>query len=172
MMMYSVPVLSGRLPNKYLEHWIVLIRAYDLCLQWQINAADLENIRSLLTQFVQDFKTLYIDCDQHPKRPRLYSTNVHGLLHLYDQIRDCGPMFTWDESSTESYMGAIEPMARSGVKIDESAANATFLEEMVKILSYARPKLSLPVGRQQSLNPRAYETEFGYLLPVVETLNV
>jgi hypothetical protein len=81
-------------------------------------------------------------------------------------------MFVWDESSTESYMGAIEPMARSGVKIDESAANATFLEEMVKTLCYARPQLSLPVAKIQKLNPRAYETEFGYLLPVVETQNI
>jgi hypothetical protein len=169
-MMYSVPVLSGRLPDEYLEHWIVLIRAYDICLQWQITADDLEKLRSLLKQFVEDFKRLYIDCDNHPKRLMLYTTNIHGLLHLHEQIKDCGPMFAWDESSTESYMGAIEPMARSGVKIDESAANATFLEEMVKILAYARPQLSLPGPR--TLNPRAYETELGYLLPVKETLAV
>jgi hypothetical protein len=171
-MMYSVPVLSGRLPDEYLEHWIVLIRAYDICLQWQITADDLEKLRSLLKQFVEDFKRLYIDCDNHPKRPMLYTTNIHGLLHLHEQIKDCGPMFAWDESSTESYMGAIEPMARSGVKIDESAANATFLEEMVKILPYARPHLALSVSREQKLNPRAYETEFGFLLPVVETLDI
>jgi hypothetical protein len=170
MMMYSVPVLAGRLPNEYLEHWIVLVRAYDICLKWQISADDLRQIRLLMKQFVEDFKRLYVDCDQHPKRATLYSTNIHGLLHLHDQISDCGPMFTWDESSTESYMGAIEPMARSGVKIDESASNATFLEEMVKVLPYARPQLSLPAGREPTLNPRAYETEFGYLLPVVETL--
>jgi hypothetical protein len=150
----------------------VLIRAYDLCLKWEIEDDDLENIRALIKQFVEDFKRLYVDCDAHPKRPMLYSTNIHGLLHLHDQIRDCGPMFAWDESSTESYMGAIEPMARSGVKIDESAGNATFLEEMVKTLSYARPELSLTVGRQVKLNPRAYETEFGHLLPVVQTLDV
>jgi hypothetical protein len=159
-------------PDEYLDHWIVLIRAYDLCLKWQIEVDDLQKIRSLMKQFVEEFKLLYIDCDDHPKRPMLYSTNIHGLLHLHDQIRDCGPMFAWDESSTESYMGAIEPMARSGVKIDESAANATFLEEMVKTLSYARPQLSLAVGRQLKLNPRAYETEFGHFLPVVQTLDV
>jgi hypothetical protein len=170
MMMYSVPVLRGRLPDRYLEHWILLIRADDLCLKWQIEVHDLQNIRSLLKQFVEEFKRLYIDCDNHPKRPMLYSTNIHGLLHLHDQILDCGPLFAWDESSTESYMGAIEPMAKSGVKIDESAANATFLEEMVKILAYARPQLSLP--GKYSLNARAYETEMGYLLPVVETLAV
>jgi hypothetical protein len=170
MMIYSVPVLAGRLPDEYLEHWIVLIRAYDICLQWQITADDVEKVRSLLKQFVEDFKRLYIDCDNHPKRAMLYTTNIHGLLHLHDQIQDCGPMFAWDESSTESYMGAIEPMARSGVKIDESAANATFLEEMVKILAYARPQLSLP--GKHTLNARAYETELGYLLPVKETLAV
>jgi hypothetical protein len=168
MMMYSVPVLRGRLPDRYLDHWVLLIRAYDLCLKWQLNLHDLHNIRLLLKQYVQEFKQLYIDCDAHPKRSMLYSTNIHGLLRLYDQILDCGPMFAWDESSTESYMGAIEPMARSGVKIDESAANATFLEEMVKILAYARPQLSLP--GKHTLNARAYETEMGYLLPVVETL--
>jgi hypothetical protein len=62
-------------------------------------------------------------------------------------------MFAWDESSTESYMGAIERMARSGVKIDESAPNATFLEEMVKILSYARLQLSFPAARHRHLVP-------------------
>jgi hypothetical protein len=172
MMMYSVPVLSGRLPDVYLDHWIVLIRAYDLCLKWQNDVQDLENIQSLLRTFVEDFKRLYIDCDDHPTRARLYSTNIHGLLHIHDQIKDCGPMFVWDESSTESYMGAIEPMARSGVKIDESAANATFLEEMVKMLGYARRNLTLPVGKQLTLSARAYETEFGYLLPVVEQLTL
>jgi hypothetical protein len=165
-----VPVLSGRLPDEYLEHWILLIRAYDLCLKWQLGNEDLVNIRSLLIKFVDGFKELYVDCDAHPKRSRLYTTNIHGLLHVFDQIMDCGPMFAWDESSTESYMGAIQPMARSGVKIDESAANATFLEEMIKTLTYARPSLGiLTVDR---MNPRAYETELGYLLPVVELLTV
>jgi hypothetical protein len=169
-MMYSVPILSGRLPDEYLEHWIVLIRAYHICLQWQITADDLEKLRSLLKQLVEDFKCLYIDCDNHPKRLMLYTTNIHGLLHLHEQIKDCGPIFAWDESSTESYMGAIEPMARSGVKIDESAANATFLEEMVKILPYARPHLALSVSREQKLNPRSYETEFRFWIPRAQVL--
>jgi hypothetical protein len=169
-MLYSVPALQGRLPAEYLEHWITLIRAYDLCLKWEMTHQDLIQMRSLILEFVQRFKVLYLDCDNHPKRPMLYSTNIHGLLHLHDQIRDCGPMFAWDESSTESYMGAIEPMARSGVKIDESAANATFLEEMVKILAYARPLVFRAVEKRRELNARAYETEFGYLLPVIETL--
>jgi hypothetical protein len=172
MMIYSVPVLHGRLPDKYLTHWIVLIRAYDLCLKWQLTMDDIHEIQSLLVQFVAEFKTLYVDCDDHPKRTRLYSTNIHGLLHLHDQIVDCGPMFAWDESSTESYMGAIQPMARSGVKIDESAANATFLEEMIKTLAYARPQIGLAIGRLNNPSQRAYETELGYLLPVVETLQV
>jgi hypothetical protein len=171
-LLYSVPVLCGRLPDQYLEHWIILIRAYDLCLKWVIEKDDVDKIQLLLVQFVVDFKRLYVDCDDHPKRKRLYTTNIHGLLHVHDQIRDCGPMFAWDESSTESYMGAIQPMARSGVKIDESAANATFLEEMMKTLSYARPQLGIPFGRPAKLNPRAYEIELGYLLPVVETLTV
>jgi hypothetical protein len=68
-------------PDEYLDHWIVLIRAYDLCLKWQIEADDLQNIRALIKQFVEDFKRLYVDCDAHPK---LYSTNIHGLLHLHD----------------------------------------------------------------------------------------
>jgi hypothetical protein len=167
MMLYSVPVLQGRLPAEYLEHWVTLIRVYDLCLKWEMNRNDLHEIRCLFVEFVQRFKVLYIDCDNHPKRPMLYSTNIHGLLHLHDQIRHCGPMFAWDEAGTETYMGMIGPMARSGVKIDESAANATFLEEMVKILSYARPSV-LPKGHER--HPRSYETEFGYLLPVVETV--
>jgi hypothetical protein len=170
--LYSVPVLHGRLPDEYLEHWILLIRAYDLCLKWVIEEDDLDKIQSLLVQFVRDFKRLYVDCDDHPKRPRLYTTNIHGLLHVHDQLKDCGPMFAWDEASTETYMGTIQPMARSGVKIDESAANATFLEEMLKTLAYARPQLSIPFGRPGKLNPRAYETELGFLLPVVESLTV
>jgi hypothetical protein len=173
-MVYSVPVLNGSLPDKYLNHWVILLRAYDLCLKWDGRMDDLDTIQSLLVQFVAEFKTLYVDCDNHPKRARLYSTNIHGLLHLHDQIVDCGPMFAWDESSTESYMGAIQPLARSGVKIDESAANATFLEEMIKTLSYARPQIGFRVcsGRQHRLNERAYETELGYLLPVVDNLHV
>jgi hypothetical protein len=174
LLLYSVPVLHGRLPDEYIEHWILLIRAYDLCLKWVLEPDDLVKIRSLFVQFVVDFKRLYVDCDDHPKRKRLYTTNIHGLLHVHNQIRDCGPMFAWDESSTESYMGAIQPMARSGVKIDESAANATFLEEMVKTLAYARPQLGIPFGKLATgkLNPRAYETELGYLLPVIETSTV
>jgi hypothetical protein len=167
-----VPVLSGRLPDEYLEHWILLIRAYDLCLKWVIGVEDLVKIRTLLFRFVQEFRRLYVECDQHPKRPRLYSTNIHALLHVHDQIKDCGPMFAWDESSTESYMGAIQPMARSGVKIDESAANATLLEEMIKTLTYARPQIGMGIQTVGRLNPRAYETELGYLLPVVEVSTV
>jgi hypothetical protein len=54
-MMYSVPVLHGRLPPEYIANWILLIRAYDLCLKWEISYNDLASIRALILEFVQGF---------------------------------------------------------------------------------------------------------------------
>ncbi|KAF8241888.1 hypothetical protein K440DRAFT_198288 [Wilcoxina mikolae CBS 423.85] len=118
-MLYSVPLLSGRLPSEYVEHLLLLIRAYDISLGWCLAQENLDTVHELFIQFVKDFQRLYVDIDDHPARKQLCSTNLHGLIHLVPQIRSCGPQHVWWEWNLETYIGEIKAMARSPSMIEE-----------------------------------------------------
>lgn len=56
--------------------------------------------------------------------------------------------------------------------IDESAAKATYIEELLKMSNLARPLLGLVMRKPQSAPKGAYETERGHLLPALVDISI
>ncbi|KAJ1524619.1 hypothetical protein ONE63_011103 [Megalurothrips usitatus] len=74
LLFYSLPALQAYLPDRYFQHWLVLVEAIYLLLQDSISEVDLKAAEILLRLFVRDINELY--------GPKYYTYNVHSLLHL------------------------------------------------------------------------------------------
>ena len=83
---YGVPVLYGILPDNYFHHYAIFVPAIYICLKESISSEDLKKAELMLFSFREDFSSLYDE--------RFITLNVHQLLHLTDDVRDLGPIYT------------------------------------------------------------------------------
>ena len=83
---YGVPVLYGILPDNYFHHYAIFVHPIYMCLKESISSEDLKKAELMLFGFCEDFSLLYDE--------RFITLNVHQLLHLTDDVRDLGPMYT------------------------------------------------------------------------------
>lgn len=79
---YSIPILKNILPDKYLQHWILLVVSINFLLKEQIDSCNIELSRSLLKMFHLDIQNLYSE--------QCYTFNVHQLLHLSSFVKKLG----------------------------------------------------------------------------------
>ena len=185
-LLYSVPLLSGRLPEEYLQHWITFVRAYEMLMSWTMNNEIVNEMEVLFAEWVEGYERMYV---QHVNdgydtvtgyyqvaatsadRMAWMTSNVHALLHLADQVRDCGPAFNMAEWCIERYCGYLKPHAKSRQMPEESLMYAAESEEMVKLVDIACPWLGLKRIIEEmdppELHNHGYETKYGFLLPKV-----
>ncbi|XP_028519461.1 uncharacterized protein LOC114576631 [Exaiptasia diaphana] len=86
LLFYSVPCLLNILPKLYLEHFVLLSEAIYILLQESISQGEISHAENLLIHFCLMMESLY-------GRRRL-TANCHYLLHLADDVRDLGPLWT------------------------------------------------------------------------------
>lgn len=81
---YSLLAVKNYLPDKYFQHWMLLVIALNLLLQEKMHVSDLERTKVLLTQFVSEFGVLYGEAE--------LTYNIHQLLHVTLNIQRWGPV--------------------------------------------------------------------------------
>lgn len=77
---YSVPVLKGTLPEKYLVNWAKLIKGVGLLLLESITSEEITESENLLIAFAQEAEALYDICHM--------TFNIHLCLHLAQSVKD------------------------------------------------------------------------------------
>jgi hypothetical protein len=102
----GVVVLHGELPQEYFNHFLSLhcavsILVDDKLLKDYSNYAD-----KLLNYFVKNFETLY--------GKENLSYNVHGLLHVCDDVKTFGNLNKYSAFCFENYLGQLKRLVRSG----------------------------------------------------------
>jgi len=105
------------------------------------------------------------------------TSNIHGLLHVGQQIRDNEPIFTSWELPLERYLGIIKPGAKSKVYITVSLANETHKEELLNHVRFAHSHFRLEEIRgrgDRKLRPPeiGHQVENGWFLPGVSTVHL
>ncbi|XP_077991120.1 uncharacterized protein LOC144445447 [Glandiceps talaboti] len=83
---YGLPVLLNILPDVYYQHFALLSEAIFILLQESIPVNQLEKAANLLEHFCLTFASLYGD--------RFMTHNVHSLLHLVEDVKLLGPLWT------------------------------------------------------------------------------
>ena len=86
LLFYGPAVLYDVLPKPYYEHFLILSEAIFILLQESISEKQLEHAECLLFHFCILFEGYY--------GLRYQTANIHLLVHLVDDVRLLGPLWT------------------------------------------------------------------------------
>ena len=114
-------MLYGLLPDNYFSHYTLFVNAIFLLLQESISEADLQEADRLLDGFCKSFSNLY--------QPRFYTLNVHQLLHLVDDVRDLGPLYTHSCFAFEDKNGFLLKLIHRTQFIDSQIISAVSMTQ-------------------------------------------
>ena len=119
---YGLPTLYGLLPGSCFAHYTLFVQATYILLQADsISEADLQEADRLLDGFCKSFSALYEE--------RFYTLNIHQLLHLVDNVRDLGPLYTHSCFSFEDKNGFILKLIHGTQFIDNQILSAVALTQ-------------------------------------------
>ena len=141
---YGLPVLYGLLPDEYFEHYFYFVRAIYLLLLESISEEQLKVAEQLLQQFCFKFSQLY--------ELRYQTLNIHQLLHLVDNVRDLGPLYTHSCFSFEDKNGFVLKLIHGTQFIDS---------QIITAVSFTQ---KLPELREQCITPGSEEEGLYYEL--------
>ena len=137
-------MLYGLLPDQYFENYFYFVRAIYLLLQDTISEAQLAIAEQLIVQFCRGFRELYEE--------RYETLNVHQLLHLADNVRDLGPLYTHSCFSFEDKNGFILKLFHGTQFIDSQILTAVSFTQ------------KLPELKEQCIAPNTEEETLYYNL--------
>lgn len=124
---YSIPAVVNYLPNKYFQHWLLLVIALFNLLQKPIRInPDLKQTEILLKLFVRDIGELYSD--------REYSYNVHQLLHIVLCVKRWGPLWATSAFSYENYNNVIATCVHGSKHLGQEIIHNLSLVQGLQIL--------------------------------------
>ncbi|KAJ7136243.1 hypothetical protein C8R46DRAFT_1322470 [Mycena filopes] len=162
--LYLGPVLLRRKFRnvKYYRHFIALVRLLNICLQFEITAAEIEDVRTGFISWVKVYESEYFQKDVD--RMSLCPLTIHALLHIADGIVFCGPVWCYWAFPMERYCGSVQPGIRSRrfpwASMDRYVLEIAQLTQIKTLYNVAR-ELSLTAARglpQGSLSDPAYPT--------------
>ena len=99
LLFYGPIVLRSVLPEEYYRHFIFLSEAIFVLLGDSISFEELDHAGKLLQHFCLMFSALYSAGKE--------TINIHSLLHLADDVRNLGPLWTHSCFPFESYNGNL-----------------------------------------------------------------
>lgn len=108
---YSLFVLPGVLPSKYVNHWFLLVYSIHALLQDCVTDEDLVAAERALLEFAVGVRTLYGE--------EFCTFNVHQLLHLCAALRNWGPLWAFSCFRFESNIGQILSLVRGSKCVPE-----------------------------------------------------
>lgn len=123
---YSVPLLSNYMPEKYFQHWILLVKAIHNLVKDTIEIEDLEESDKLLKLFVLQIENLYND--------RQLTYNVHKLLHLVLCVKRWGPLRGTSAFAFENYNGFIAKCVHGKKHFAQEIVNNVQIAQGIQLL--------------------------------------
>jgi hypothetical protein len=168
--LYLGPVLLQRRFQrpKYYTHFICLVYLLNLCLQFEISTAEIEEIRHGFAQWVQEFEAyvataltcmklfsflVRIYYQYEPSRLSCCRVTIHALLHISNSIKATGPVWCYWAFPMERYCGVLHRAVRSRrfpyASLARFVSETTQLTQIANVYDIAdilalRPAPSLP----------------------------
>ena len=137
---YGIPSLYGLLPDAYFNHYVLFVHAIYLLLKDEIKQSHLCEAENLLNQFCALFPSLYEE--------RFTTMNIHQLLHLSDDVRELGPLYTHSCFPFEDKNGFILKQIHGTQFIDSQITYAVTLTQKIPEL---RQSCILPGSEEEKL---------------------
>ncbi|XP_075749360.1 uncharacterized protein LOC142814492 [Rhipicephalus microplus] len=99
LLFYAVPCCSEILPQRHLNHFVLLVEAVYILLLEELTSPQVQRAGRLLQEFVSRTKTLY--------SPRMMTFTLHQLLHLASSVERFGPLWAHSAFVFESGNGRL-----------------------------------------------------------------
>lgn len=111
------------MPDVYFNHYVLFVHAIFLLLKDEIKQSDLCEAEKLLNQFCALFSSIYEE--------RFTTLNIHQLLHLPDNVRELGPLYTHSCFPFEDKNGFLLKQIHSTQFIDSQIMYAVTLTHKI-----------------------------------------
>ncbi|KJA13854.1 hypothetical protein HYPSUDRAFT_151076, partial [Hypholoma sublateritium FD-334 SS-4] len=98
---------------EYYKHFEKLVNIMKMCTQFSITHTEVNQLEQGLESWVKKYEKIYYQYDI--KRLSTCTLTVHALLHLADNIRFCGPVWTTWTFWVERYCGYLQAGLKSKV---------------------------------------------------------
>ena len=131
--MYSLPLLTDKLPDYALSSWSFFVAGVRLLLKVSLTSTEIDQIQLYMNEFIRSTEAIYYQ--DHANCLAICTTQLHGLAHVADNIRYLGPAHVTWQFSLERFVGTLERLATSKARISRSMYNSLQYLEHVK---YAR----------------------------------
>ncbi|KAK9433305.1 hypothetical protein V1505DRAFT_362282 [Lipomyces doorenjongii] len=83
---------------------------------------------------------MYIPLTQRVELP---SSTLHGVLHLAECIKNCGPTWVYWQFTIKITCGNLVSSMKGKSRLDEDLANNILLNEKMNMLRWANPSMAL-----------------------------
>lgn len=123
---YSVPVLHGILPAKYLKHWMLFVQACHILLRSKIKRTLLQEAEKCLIEFVRGVEEYY--------SLKHMTYNVHILLHLVQNVRNWSAAWCLSTYPFESENGKLKRVIFSSMGIPHQVIRVICRDQALSIL--------------------------------------
>lgn len=115
-MLYTGPIVfQGIIPLVNFEHFMSLHTAVRILASVEHCQVYNEYTSSLLSHFVKTFSVIY--------GPQYVSYNVHGLVHIADDVKKYGPLDSFSAFQFENNMQFLKKLVRKADKPLQQIAN-------------------------------------------------
>ncbi|XP_077485359.1 uncharacterized protein LOC144095533 [Amblyomma americanum] len=126
LLFYCFPVLSGILPDAYLEHFNLLVSGIYMLLSESVSFEEVYVAEKLLFKFVDGVHALY--------GARHCSFNVHQLLHLAESVRNWGPLWCTSAFLFENRNGQLLLLIKGTPSIEKQLSQLVGLSNALSAL--------------------------------------
>jgi len=148
LLFYSVPALLEfwTLENKFLQHWLLFVKAIHNLLLEEIEPYHIAEARTLLNLFLEEIRSLYRyrDPNQPAETPRnewrwlsgdwMYTFNVHQIYHLPTVVEDTGGLWTTSAFDFEDNIEKLVNLIHGTNNIDKELRDNLQLLESIEVL--------------------------------------
>ena len=129
---YSVPLLTGRLPDWALTSWSDFVTATRLAVQVRLSPQDIAQMEENFRRFVVfTEKHYYRNSDD---RILVCTAQLHGLLHIACSIRILGPAYCSWQFGVERCVGTPAALTRSKYQQNDSLFDSLETREQLYYL--------------------------------------
>ena len=132
---YSPILLRGRLRADLYEHYMKLVTAIEIAIDYEVTIQEIHTIKRLLAEFVSDYERLYYRHEIH--RISACLSTYHFLLHLADSISNCGPTWVYWQFPCERLCGMLKAKVKSRVSANRNLSLGILHEEQLNHLQFA-----------------------------------
>lgn len=121
----GIVVLNGNLPDYIYKHFLLYFCFFTIySSKYHLKSLNIV-ADSCLKLFIERFKIIY--CSQH------FTSNLHNLIHLIDDVKRFGPINTFSAYPFESFLFQIKKLLRTGyLPLAQAAKRLLEIENVIQ----------------------------------------